>query len=91
MSELGDLDIDLDEEGTHQSPNSPHGNKDGQVPDIVEHARPIERQAVSVQAKISVPAKMGRQDLSWVLLQKTQHNFCYRALIQAVCAAWCQV
>ena len=29
MSELGDLDIDLDEEGTHQTPNSPHDNKDG--------------------------------------------------------------
>lgn len=29
MSELSDLDIDLDEECPHETPNSPHDHKDG--------------------------------------------------------------
>ena len=59
MPELCDLDIDFDEEGPHETPDSPHAHKDGQVPYIVEHAGAIEGQAVSVQPKVSVAAKVG--------------------------------
>ena len=38
MSELGDLDIDFNEESPHETPNGSHADKDGEVPDIVEHA-----------------------------------------------------
>ena len=42
MSELGDLDIDFDEKGPHETPHRPHAHEYGQVPYIVEHARAIE-------------------------------------------------
>ncbi len=29
MSELGDFDIDFDEEGPHETPNGAHAHKDG--------------------------------------------------------------
>ena len=29
MSELGDLDIDCDEQGPHETPNGAHAHKDG--------------------------------------------------------------
>lgn len=68
VPELGDLDIDLDEKGTHEAPHSPHANKDWQIPHIVEHARSVECQAVSVEAKVSVAPEVGCQYLPWVLL-----------------------
>ena len=70
VPELCDLDVDFDEESPHETPNGPHTHKDGQVPHIVEHARAIESEAVCVEAKVSVAAKVGDQHLAWVLLHK---------------------
>lgn len=46
MAESGNPDIDFDEEGTKKTSQGPYAAEDWDVPDVVEHARPIEGQAI---------------------------------------------
>ena len=67
--------IHMHPESAHQAPDSPHQAEDGHVPDIVEHALPVQRQAVCVQPKIPVPSKVRAQDVLRVLLNRQARRF----------------
>lgn len=70
VAQLGDLDIDFDEGSPHEAPHDAHADEDGHVPDIVEHTRAVEGQAVCIQTKVAEAPKVGCQDGPGVLLQQ---------------------
>ena len=66
--------VHIHPECPHQAPDSPHQAEDWHVPHIVEHALPIQGQAVCVEAKIPIPPKVRAQNVLRVLLHmKTQY------------------
>ena len=71
VAEGCDSDIDMDPEGSHEAANGAHEAEHRDVPNIVEHARAVERKAVCVQAKVPVAAKVRVEDVLWMLLQGT--------------------
>ena len=60
--------VDVHPQRPHQASDRAHGEKDGQVPDVIKHARARKGQAVRVQAKVAVSPEMRRQDVVRVLL-----------------------
>lgn len=70
MPEGCDPHIHMHPESTHEAPNGPHQAEDGHIPHIVEHALPVQRQAVRVQPKVPVPAKVRAQDVLGMLLHR---------------------
>ena len=67
--------VHIHPERPHQAPDSPHQAEDWHVPHIVEHALPIQGQAVCGEAKIPIPPKVRAQNVVRVLLRmKTQSS-----------------
>lgn len=80
VAEGSDFDIDMHPQCTHEAPHGAHEAEYGYVPDIIEHARAVERQAVGVQPKIAVAPKMRVQNVLRVLLQAGHKQECQRGL-----------
>ena len=78
VAEGGDFDIDMHPKRPHEAPHGAHEAENGDVPDIVEHARAVERQAVGVQTKIAVAPEMRVQNVLRVLLQAGHKQECQR-------------
>ena len=70
MPELCDFDVEVAEAGAHHAPDGAHAHKDGNVPQVVEHAGAVEGQAVGVQPKVAVPSEVRLKDLPRMLLSQ---------------------
>ena len=76
MPEGCDPHIDMHPERSHQAPNCPHQAEDGHIPHVVEHALPVQRQAVSLEPEVPIPPKVRAQNGLRVLLHA--HVACLR-------------
>ena len=81
VAEGSDFDVDMDPQRPHEAPHGAHEAEYGDIPDVVEHARAVEGQAVSVQPKVAVAAEVRVKDVLRVLLQAGRKQGCQCKLL----------